>query len=141
MPLELKLLMWLPATGKDVLDLAGGHQFGLLECTPDRLHGGFDVDDDAFAQPLRLGLPQSDDLEAAVGQHFGDGNHDLRGADIEPDDQILGFVSHCCCSFSGISPAARRQGRLGSAHRCVRAARRNGQQPSDRQRSAVPAGR
>ena len=50
-------------------DLDAGHQLGLLDRLLDRIDGGFEVDDDAALQALRLGQADADHVEpAALGR-------------------------------------------------------------------------
>ena len=65
MPCELRLRTWLPAiAGVHRVDLAAGHQLGFLDRALDRLHGRFDVDDDALLEAARGMRADADHLDA-----------------------------------------------------------------------------
>src|SRR5262249_33947673 len=76
----------------DRADLAVGHQLRLLDRLLDRVDRGVDVDHHALAQPARRMRADSNDVDA-VPVRRRDDHADLRGADIESDDQIL-FLRH-----------------------------------------------
>jgi hypothetical protein len=80
--------------GVDAGDLAGGHHLGLLQRLLDALHGGVDVDDDAALQAVRRRHAEPGDTQLAAGQHLGDHGHDLGGADVQADDQVLVLFGH-----------------------------------------------
>ena len=75
-------------------DLAIGHQLRFLERALDRGHRGLDVDHHAFLQPLGLVRAHAEDVERAVGADLGDEARDLRGADVQRDDQVFAFLGH-----------------------------------------------
>ena len=74
--------------GKHRANLAARHQLGFFHRTLNRLHRGFDVDDHTLLQSARWLGADTDDFDIALDGHFADDRDDLRGADIEPDDQV-----------------------------------------------------
>src|SRR5690606_15989142 len=75
-------------------DLAAGHQLGLLDRALDRLHGGLDVGHHALLQAARRMVPDADDLDIAVAAVLGHDGEDLRGADVQPHDQVVVALLH-----------------------------------------------
>jgi hypothetical protein len=75
--------------GMHRVDLAAGHQLGLLDRALDGLHRGLDIHDDALLQAVRRMRADADDLDGVVGLDLADQRGDLRGADVEPDHQVL----------------------------------------------------
>ena len=69
------------------VDLAPGHQFGLLDGALDGLLGGLDIDHHTALEAVGRVRAQAHDLDLAVGLDFTDDGHDLAGADIQADDQ------------------------------------------------------
>jgi hypothetical protein len=57
MPLEFRPRIWLPVMPVHALDLAVGHQLGLLERLLDALHGGVDVHHHAALQAVAGATP------------------------------------------------------------------------------------
>src|SRR5690606_22120616 len=84
--------------GEDRVDLAAGHQLGFLDRPPDGADRRLDVDDDALAQPLRRVAADADDVDPVVGGLADDGA-DLRGPDVETDDQ-LALLAHAGLPFA-----------------------------------------
>src|SRR5439155_10398204 len=69
-----------------------GYPLGRLDGGHDRLHGPVDVDDAALAEPIRSGLADPNDVDAAAGGHLSDENANLRRADVDGDEHCL--LSH-----------------------------------------------
>ena len=81
--------------GVDRVDLAAGHQLGLLDRALDGLHGRFDVDDHALLQAARGLRAQADDLDRSLGRELADQRDHLGGADVQSHDHgPLGALSH-----------------------------------------------
>ena len=154
-PRELKPLMWVPAM-PDVggADLDPGHELGLLEHALDRVDRGLEVDDDALAQALRLGLADADHVEAALVGDLGDDRADLVGADVEPDDVAVLLLAPGPSSYSrcgGAAASAPALARRGDGRRAARArpdrgrgvsaASRTGRRPAAGSAGARPAWR
>ena len=98
------------------VDLAAGHQLGFFDRALDRLHGRVDVDDHALLQAARRMRADADDFDRAVGDDLADDRDDLRGADVETDDQFpFGFPSHPVVVAS--LRARRRRRRTGRSSR------------------------
>src|SRR5262249_47230269 len=70
-------------------DLDACHLLGFGHRLLDRLHREVDVDDDAAAQPARGRRPETDDVDAVRRGGLCDDRADLRGANVEPDDEVL----------------------------------------------------
>src|SRR5690606_29126708 len=89
-------------------DLATGHQFGFLDRALDRVHRRLDVDHHAALEAVRRMGADADDFDRLARRVLADDGHDLRGADVEPDDQVLfGLGFHGSSRESeGRSPAA-----------------------------------
>ena len=77
--------------GINLADFAVRHQFGLLERALNRADRCLDIDDHPFLEAFGRMAAHADHLETAVRLHFGDDRRDLRRADVETDDQVLGF--------------------------------------------------
>jgi len=78
----------------DRVDLAAGHELGLLHRALNRLDGGFDVHHHAlFEAPGGVGA-DPDHLDITVGLHLADNGDHLGRADIETDEQIA-FLFAC----------------------------------------------
>ena len=71
-------------------DLAAGHVLGLVDGLLDRRDRRVDVDDVAAPQPLRRRGADADDVDAVLG-HLARDAGDLRGADVESDDDLGGL--------------------------------------------------
>ena len=71
------------------VNIATGHQLGRLDRPLDRMHGGFDVDDDTLLEAPRGMRADANDLDAAVIAHLADDGDDLGRADVQADDQVL----------------------------------------------------
>src|SRR5207302_1419255 len=69
-------------------DLDPGHLLGLADGSPDRLDRRVDVDDDPAPEPARGCAADADDVQAAPGRGLGDDRANLRGADVQADDEI-----------------------------------------------------
>src|SRR5438094_93513 len=69
-------------------DLDPGHLLGLGDGGPDRLDRRVDIDDDPAPEPARGRAADADDVQAAPGRGLGDDRADLRGADVQADDEI-----------------------------------------------------
>ncbi len=111
-PLGVEALDMPPGDARvNQLDLAAGHQLGLLQRLADRLDGALDVDDDAFAQSLGRARADADDIQSLVGLVADDGAN-LRGSDVQSDNEVVLLVAH---AFSPsplltVSPARSCQG-------------------------------
>ena len=81
-------------TGDDVTNFHVRHQFSLFQRALNTGDRGFDVDHYAFFQSARRVLANAQHLEASLVGDLGDNRDDLRGADIESHNQILGFAVH-----------------------------------------------
>ena len=108
-------------------DLHARHQLGLLHHALDGLDGGLEVDDDALAQPLGLGLADADHVEAALLGDLGHDGADLVGADVEPDDVAVFLLGQ-----GATLPCV-------SAHLRHRGQRRRPRAPAGRDRGHAPA--
>ena len=95
-------------------DLDAGHQLGLLDHALDRVDGGLEVDDDALAQALGLGLADADDVEAALVGDLGHDRADLVGPDVEADDVAVFLLRQRLPP--GQAGLLRRRGRLDGGH-------------------------
>jgi len=71
-----------------------GHALGALDRVLDPLDRGFQVDDDALAQPQRGRGPHPHDVDLSVLIHLACNSADFGGANIETDDQAL-FRHRC----------------------------------------------
>src|SRR3990167_4193553 len=78
--------------GMHLVDLAIGHQLGLLQRALDCAHRGFDVDHHALLHAVGFVHAHADHLQHAVRLDLADDGHDLGGADIQPDHQVFGFL-------------------------------------------------
>jgi hypothetical protein len=74
--------------GIDRVDLAVGHQLGLLDRALNRLHGGFDVHHHALLQAARGLRAHADDLDGTLWGDLPDQGEHLGGADIEAHDDV-----------------------------------------------------
>src|SRR5207248_3006279 len=99
--------------GVDARDLDARHLLGLADGRPDRLHGRVDVDDDATAEAARGRAADADDVEADRPDRLADDGADLRGADVEADDEARRGARPASASGPG-----RRRG--GPSCRCER---------------------
>jgi len=90
-------------TGNDVTNLHVRHQLGLFQRALNAGDGGFDVDHHTLFQSARRMLADTQHLEGSLIGDLGDNRDDLRGADIEGHNQILGFAVH---EFSHLSISA-----------------------------------
>ena len=80
--------------GENRSDLAVGHQLGFFQGALDRADRRFDVDDDTFLKALGLVAAHAENLESPVGPDLRDQRHHFRGADVQADDEFLGFLCH-----------------------------------------------
>src|SRR5262245_6116291 len=67
-------------------------QLGLFSGFPNRRRGLVEVDDQSLLEPLRVGIPSGNDVEAALS---GAGNEqaNLSGSDVETAQNLL-FLAH-----------------------------------------------
>src|SRR6185369_9347499 len=70
------------------VDLAAGHELGLLDRPLDRLDGRLDVHDYAALEPARWIRADPDHLELVLLRDLADDRADFRSADIEAHDQL-----------------------------------------------------
>ena len=92
-------------------DLAVGHQFGFLERALDRADRRLDVDDHALLETFGLMAAHAENLEVPVGPELRDQRHHLRGADVQADDEFLGFLCHVSGQpFAFAAPARSNSG-------------------------------
>ncbi len=77
--------------GIDRMNLATRHSFGFVHRVLDRPNGRLDVDDHALLQASRGMRADADHLDGPIQADLADDDHHFRGADIEPDNQILVF--------------------------------------------------
>ena len=89
----------------DRADLAAGHQLGFLDRALDRLHRRLDVHHHAALEAARLVRADADHFDRIARRILADQRHDLRGADVEADDQgLVAFAIHvfpCDCGAVG----------------------------------------
>ena len=79
----------------DRTDLAAGHQFGFLDGALDRLHRRFNVDDHATLEAVRGMRADAHDLDRLAGLMLADNGDDLRGANVEADNEVFfGLAVH-----------------------------------------------
>ena len=98
------------------LHAAARHQLGLLDRTPDRLRRRLDIHHHATRQAARGVRAQTHDLQRTIGADLADDRHDLGGADIQADQQILGGpFSHFLHPLLPSADASRRRIRCCSA--------------------------
>ena len=76
-------------TDIDRVDLAAGHEFGFFDRTLDGLHGGFDIDHDAFFEAAGRAGADTDDFDAAISLELAHDRDNLGGADVESDDHFV----------------------------------------------------
>ncbi len=69
-------------------DLGVRHELRLLERALDGVDGRFDVDHHALLQAARRVAAHADEVERVLGRDLGDQGHDLRGTDIEGDEEV-----------------------------------------------------
>jgi len=74
--------------GEHRVDLAAGHELGLLHGALNRLHRRVDVDDHALLQAARGVRAEPHDLDRPVRSQLPDDRHHLGGADVEPHDEV-----------------------------------------------------
>jgi hypothetical protein len=74
--------------GDHFLDLGVGHELGFLERALDRVHRGFDVHDHALLEAARRVAAHPDEGDRVLGRDLGHDRHDLRGADVERDQEV-----------------------------------------------------
>jgi hypothetical protein len=99
------------------VDLPAGEALRVLDRGCDRVDGLVDVDDDALLQAGGRDRPLADDRERAVPAHLADERDDLRGADVDPDEDRFSFHASLSASLPGAT-------RAGTQPRPTRAGRR-----------------
>jgi len=86
--------------GIDFLDLAARHQLDFLDGPRDRVNRRLDADHDALLDAFVLGFLElvaadAEHRELPLGIEFGGDGDDLRGADVEADDEVaFAFLAH-----------------------------------------------
>jgi len=78
----------------NVGDLAVGHQLHFLDHPGDGAHRLLDVDHHALAQAPGFLTAHADDVKVPLRRDFGHQRHNLGGADIQADNQILAIPAH-----------------------------------------------
>ena len=74
--------------GVDGVDLAVGHELGLLDRALDGLHRGFDIDHHALLESARGLAAHADDFDRSVRGDLTDQRQHFGGADVEADDHV-----------------------------------------------------
>ena len=92
----------------DRSNFATGRCFRFLDRFLDGLHGRLDVDDDAATHAARIVRAQTNQLNRLTRCVLADQRHDLRGADVESDDE--GFVAFKTHGVSFVAVAATAAG-------------------------------
>src|SRR5690625_3582092 len=78
------------------MDLAASHQLSLFNRSLNGLHRRLDIDDDALLQAPRWMRADAYDLDHPSRRHLTNDGNNLRGADIQPHQQVaLGLLRHC----------------------------------------------
>jgi hypothetical protein len=77
---------------KHRVNLASGHQLRFFHGLLNRVNRAFDIDDDAFAQPLRGMGPDTYNFHTSVG-HFAYDSTNLGGTDVQAHYDAV-FLRH-----------------------------------------------
>ena len=80
--------------GEHRVNLAAGHELGLLDRALDRLHRGLDIHHHALLHAARRVVPDADDLDLARGANLGHDREHLGSTDVEAHNQF--FVVFLC---------------------------------------------
>ena len=70
---------------------AQSHQLGFLKRALDRAHRGLDVHDHALLQAARRVASHADEVQRVLRRDLGHERHDLRGPDVEGDEEVAGI--------------------------------------------------
>ncbi len=93
-------------------DLEPGEALGRFDGARDGLHRAIDVDDHALAQAVGRRLAEADDVDPAVARDLADEDADLRGADVDGDQD--GLLRHQALLASVLSRSPRASALTGS---------------------------